>query len=630
MKHTFFLLAVFFLTHANAQINYKTYNFSVDFSENGKPHEIYWNATGFTPGEILFRKDMQLTLDYMSALPNQGYLYIRPHWMLNLIGSREAGTKNAVYNFERLGEAFDVLIERDLKPVFEIMGFPSMAWEVGQVEYDANAQSQKGQAQQWIPDFEQKEEALLWHDFVKEMILFLEKRYGEEELKTWFFESTNEPDVTQHFWSLGIPALLNYWDATNEAIKSVNPAYRVGGPATAKGLSDEFKQFLAHCDTGTNIITGKQGSELDFISIHRKFVPYEMIDKELELVEYIRENHPRFKDLPFWNDEADPMAGWSRSYWWRPHSWYAAFVAQSVDAHNRLLIDSAGVNFTTLLNDNGFLGHWYQRSQMARFIDDNDQERQSNFWLIKKPVFTVMTLLALSEGMRYDVKGYETTREQVVMIPSKTKNGEIVLLLVNKPEFGPVHNNWVNNENITLEQKKLHHANGASVTVSLEGLDFENPVLKHVKLDGLHGYAHGAWKSLGAPDTLTRDLYKMVASHMEPVLVEDRPLEHTKLHVSLPPSSVSMFIISEKDSESTVFTEPDITRITDYTGYNGEKKKFIRWEQTEGKIVRYNVLASYNGYSYQAVNPAPVFDPGFLHVLPDGVEDVEYKIEVVP
>ena len=53
-------------------------------------------------------------------------------------------------------------------------------------------------------------------------------------------------------------------------------------------------------------------------------------------------------------------------------------------------------------------------------------------------------------------------------MPAKSKTGEIVLLLINKPEFGPPHNNWKNNENITLEQKRLHDPNGASVNLSLK------------------------------------------------------------------------------------------------------------------------------------------------------------------
>lgn len=624
---SFFLLL---LCHAVfSQLYYSNYDYTVDFSQPGKPHENFWHATGFTPGEMLFRADMQLTLDYLSAIPNNGLVYVRPHWMLNLIGSRNAGTPEATYNFNRLGAAFDELVSRGLRPIFEVMGFPATTWETGMGAYDAAAQSQRNQPDQWIPDFENMEDVGLWYAFVKEMTTYLEDRYGVEELKTWYFECTNEPDIHNHFWSYGIPALLNYWDATSEAIKAVNHDYQFGGPGTARGVSDEFKAVLAHCDTGTNAITGEQGAVLDYISVHRKFLPYLMIDRELECIEYIRENHPSFEDLPFWNDEADPMAGWSRSYWWRPHPWYGAFVIQSVDAHNRLLIDSAGVNYQMLLNDNGFMGTWYHRTQLARFLNTDETNEELRFWLFKKPVLTVMTMLALGEGTRYEVEGYATTREDVIVIPSRTTNNEIVLLILNKPEFGPVHNNWVSNPYITPEQKVLHDPHGASLTLNLRGLDFKAPVLRHVRLDELHGYAHGAWRALGSPDSLSADMYRVIAAHMDPVMIDQRQTEgFSTLHLQLPPSSVSMVIISDTQN-STPHPTPEIISINDYTGYHGEHKKFIRWEQVSGPIVRYHVYASYDGDEYQRVSPYPLFDLGYLDVLPEGVSEAEYRIEVV-
>ncbi len=630
MKMFSTLILALLCLSVQSQLSYSVYEYEIDFTESGKPYRNYWNATGFTPGELLFRDDMQLTLDYLGAVPNKGILYVRPHWMLNLVGSRDAGTQQATYNFERLGDALEILVSRGLKPIFEVMGFPYKVWEPGAGRYDAAAQSQQNQAGQWIPEFESQEDLLLWHDFIKQMIVYLEDRFGSDELKTWFFECTNEPDIHQHFWDLGIPALLNYWDATSEAIKAVNSNYIFGGPGTARGVSEEFKAVLAHCDTGTNAITGQQGSVLDYISVHRKFLPYEMIDRELECINYIRDHHPRFSELPFWNDEADPMAGWSRSYWWRPHPWYGAFVVQSVDAHNRLLIDSAGVNYQMLLNDNGFMGDWYQRTQLARFINRDRNDGQLNFWLFKKPVLTVMSMLSHSEGTRYHVQGYNSAREHVIVIPSKTENGEVVLLALNKPEFGPVHNEWTDNPYITAEQKALHDHNGAVVNLTLRGLGFEQPRLRHFRLDALHGYAHGAWRSTGSPDKIATDVYRLVAANMEPVLMKSHKMEPAgRLQLTLPPSSVSMIVISEgnRDADSNM-KGPDILYVNEYNGYNGEIKNFIRWEQVQGAVVLYNVYASYDGGEFRRVNPQPLLDCGYLDVWPEGTETATYRVSV--
>ena len=612
-----------------SQSAYESYHYKVDFAKEGKSHHIYWNNTGFTPGDMLFRKDMQLSLDYLAAVPNQETVYIRPHWLLNLIGSRGMETENPEFNFDRLDAALDQIVTRELKLIFEIMGFPSLEWEVGENVYDDAAQEQKNQAQQWDPDFTKEEDYLKWHAFIKALISHLAERYGTEELNTWYFECSNEPDIHRHFWDRGIPSLLNYWDASSEAIKAVNPEFQFGGPGTARGLSDEYKAVLAHCDTGMNVITGERGAVLDFISVHRKELTYNMIDNEIECIQYIRENHPGFKDLPFWNDEGDPMAGWSRHYWWRPHPWYGAFIAQSVEAHNRLLIDSMGVNYGVLLNDNGFLGNWYQRTALARY---NNEENEDHLWLFKKPALSVMTMLALTEGTRFDVEGYASSRENVIVMPTKSRNGEVVVLLVNKPEFGPPHNNWVNNEDISLEQMILHDPNGASIKLSLKNMGFENPEMMQVQLDAMHGYAHGTWKRLGKPDTITTEIYREIAANMDPVVVEEgfslTGNDQDDLHLVLPPSSVTMLVIRDKDTQLD-FPAPEITTITAYAGYNGEKKNFISWQQVKGAIVRYNVYASYDGGEYTRVNPYPVFERGYLDVLPESVDKADYKIEVI-
>ena len=630
MKRTGLIgIFLFVSTALSAQQTYDSYHYQVDFAKDGKPHHIYWNNTGFTPGDLLFREDMQLTLDYLTAVPNQETTYIRPHWLLNLIGSRGLETENPEFNFDRLDAALDEIVDRDFKLIFEIMGFPALEWEVGENAYDEAAQEQKNQAQQWDPDFTKEEDYLKWYAFIQALISHLDERYGTEEIESWYFECTNEPDIHRWFWDRGIPALLNYWDASSEAIKAVNPAFQFGGPGTAKGLSDEFKAVLAHCDTGVNVITGKKGAVLDFISVHRKELSYKMIDNEIECIEYIRKHHPDFKDIPFWNDEADPMAGWSRHYWWRPHPWYAAFIVRSVDAHNRLLIDSMGVNYGVLLNDNGFLGNWYQRTALARH---NNEENEDNFWLFKKPALSVMTMLALTKGTRFDVEGYASPRENVIVMPTRSKNGEVVVLLVNKPEFGPPHNNWVNNENISLEQLKLHDPNGASIKLSLKNMGFENPEMMQVRLDAMHGYAHGTWKRLGKPDAITTETYREIAANMDPVVVEEGLSlpgnEQDALHLVLPPSSVTMLVIRDKDLQLD-FPKPEITAVTPYTGYNGEKKNFISWQQAEGAIVRYNVHASYDGADYIRVNPYPVFERGYLDVLPESVGQADYKIEVI-
>ncbi len=607
------------------QINYHTYDLNVDFSSPSKPFSNYWNGSGFTPADLLFRKDMQLNLDYQAVIPNQGMVYMRPHWLLNMVTVHGHETDSPVYNFDVLFEALDEFVNRDMKLIFEIMGFPTVAGAGGEVSYDEFAQGMRSDIPQWIPDFEVTEDYWQWYEFVKILITSLEERYGVEELKSWYFECTNEPDMPQWFWDQGIPALLNYWDATSEAIKAINPDYQFGGPGNATVLSDEFKAVMAHCDTGTNAITGEKGAVLDFISVHSKNLPYAMIDMEIEAIAYIRDNHPRFADIPFWNNEADPTWGWRRDFWWRPKSWYAAFIIQSVDAHNRLIIDSLDVPFEMLVNDKGFLGDWYHRTDHARF---NGRRNSEEFWLVKKPVLNAMTLLALSAGERFDVHGFPSTRESTSVIASKTPGGQHVLLVANMPEFGPVRSGAETDNPITPKQKMLLNDHASIINVVLHGLDLENTVFSHVRIDDIHGNPYGVWKSLGSPENPTKEEYDIMAANMEPVIIEHGVhLQGGALSLSMSPSSVSMIVLSDRENSRSEMFFPPLKNVHTYTGLHGEVKEFVSWQQVPEKIVAYNLYVSYDGGEFERLNPTPLLDLGYLHVMPEGKTHAEYRVE---
>lgn len=603
-----------------AQKKYSEVNLEVDFSGKSKTYQNYWNSTGFTPSSLMAREDMQQTLDYISALPNQGIKYIRIHFLLNLVGSRNMETSHPEFNFEKLDAAFDAMVSRGLKPIFEIMGFPKNEWVAAESSYDKDAQRQENDVRQWVPDFHKKQDYRKWHEFVKTLVTHLEKRYGVEELKSWYFECTNEAN-SKGFWKQDIPALLNYWDATSEAVKAVNPGYRVGGPDTSSQMCGEFKSFLRHCDNGDNVITGKKGAPLDFITVHCKERPYQMVNLENEHVKFIRDNTPRFKDLPFGNDEADPIVGWSRRFWWRADAWYGACIVSSIDAHNRLSADSLGINYALLSNDNGFMGDWYMRTHLAKFEDKGNEGR---FWLFKQPSLTAMTFLALCTGERYEVKGYSSTRETTVVIPVKTLTGDIVLLVANKPEFGDLTGGNPSQVHISPKQSSTVDAQGTVVNIDLKNIGLKNFNYSRIQLDNMNGNSFTAWTALGQPDTISRDQYQMIAANMEPVIMESRKMNDlSSLKLIMSPSSVCLIVLSKDKGKPE---QPKIWSVKEYAGYNGEKTNFVRWQQTAGQIVTYDLYASYDGAAFVKVNPSPLLDCGFLNLLPEGTNKVEYKV----
>ena len=594
-----------------------TLRLAVDFSGEGKTLQNYWRGSGFTPGSQLLNKDMQMTLDYLASIPHDGIRYLRPHWLLNMVQVKDPYGANPDYDFSRLYHALDEMVLRGLRPIFEIMGYPRLDGE------HPRATRRQG-ALRWVPDFQQEEDIRRWYVFIQELIRGLEERYGSDEIAGWYFECTNEPDGDEQFWDQGIAALLNYWDATSEAIRSVNPDYVFGGPGNARHLSDTFKAVLAHCESGTNAITGETGAVLDFISVHSKALPYEMIRRERQAFDYIRESHPQFAQLPFWNNEADPTWGWGKPLWWRPTPWYAAFVVQSVDAHNRLLIDRAPINYGLLVNDHNFLGGWYERTLCARRARQDDPDC---FWLVPKPVFHGMNLLAYAEGRRYAVEGYATGADPVVLMAVRRDNGQIILLAANMPDFGNPRQQAEDGPEVVAQQRARHDAAGAQLEIMLSGMGFSEPHYTHVRIDEAHGNAYQAWNALGRPDTLERDAYDALIEQGTPVVVDSRvKLEAQRLSLAMPPSAVSLIVISE-GAVSGGLPAPDVLRVTPYCGYDGSRKDFVRWQQVSDGVAAYHLLVSHDGEAYRQVTQAPVFALGYVYVWPQGVDAVTYRVE---
>ena len=594
----------------------KEYDVSIDFKAQSQPLENYWRGSGFTPGVQLHRKDMQLTLDYLAAVPNQGLVYLRPHWLLNMVRVENPFEDRPEFDFASLHRALDEMVERGLKPVFEIMGYPRM---VGEEERGVHRQG----ALRWVPDFEKEEDYRQWYRFIMQLVEGLEERYGREEVRTWYFECTNEPDGSDHFWDQGIPALLNYWDATSAAIKAVDEDYRFGGPGNAHLLSNTFKAVLDHAENGTNAITGERGSVLDFISVHHKALPREMIRMEQRSLRYIQQNHAALAERPFWNNEADPTWGWADAMWWRPTPWYAAFLVRSVDAHNQLFLDRETVKYGYLINDHNFLGDWYQRTLLARFTNKGDEDK---FWLVPKPVLHGMTLLSYFEGERFPVKGVSPGEDDVSVLAVRRATGEVVVLVAHGPEFGDPRRQEREGAEAGRAQQRQHDAINLSLSLSLAGLGFEQPVYSLIRMDGEKGNAYAAWQALGSPAEMGLSQYRELITQGEPVIMQHRKdVVDYEWTFEISGSGLCLLVISE-GAETVSRRTLGIQSVLPYQTYEGGRIDFVRWPQEDAAMQAFHVLASHDGGPYEQITAKPVLSLGFAYAWPDGVSEVRYRV----
>ena len=85
-----------------------------------------------------------------------------------------------------------------------------------------------------------------WVNLIDQLVRHLEERYGEKEVRSWFFEVWNEPNL-RFFFDGTMEDYFHLYEITARTIKGVDAKLRVGGPATSNNMwIPEFRQF---CDS---------------------------------------------------------------------------------------------------------------------------------------------------------------------------------------------------------------------------------------------------------------------------------------------------------------------------------------------------------------------------------------------
>ncbi len=190
-----------------------------------------------------------------------------------------------------------------------------------------------------------------WGALIERLVSHLVDRYGEREVSTWFFEVWNEPNL-KAFWSGSQREYFKLYRHTVEAIKSVSPSLKVGGPATAK--SEWIEEFVDFCN--------RNDVACDFVSTH--YYPNDGFgrdaDIELQLFKSQRgimrevaqntRSHSRNRPVYYteWNSSSvpcDPL---------HDEPYAAAFVASTILEANGLVDSYSFWTFSDIFEESGF------------------------------------------------------------------------------------------------------------------------------------------------------------------------------------------------------------------------------------------------------------------------------------
>lgn len=481
----------------------------VDLAASKGPINPIWSWFGYDEPNYTYMKDgKKLLTELAEAHPVP--VHVRVHSLL-VTGDGEPALKwgstnaytedaqgNPIYDWTIVDRIFDTYIERGMKPMPQIGFMP-----------EALSSNPDPYRHYWKPGDDYNDIYTGWayppNDYEKfaelvyQWVLHSVERYGKAEVESWYWELWNEPNIG--YWKGTTEEYIKLYDYTADAVKRALPTAKIGGPeVTGPGWdrsADFLKQFLDHVASGTNYVTGKTGSPLDFVTFHAKGNPRVvegMVQmgmrshlNDIESGFKILQTYPQFKDLPVVIGESDPegCAACSEAnyphYAYRNGTMYSSYTAASFVRK----LDIAAHHNTDLL---GAVSWSFEFEDQPWFAGFRDLATNG----VDKPVLNVFRMFGMMTGDRVAVSGnlsYDFRRiiESGVRGPERDINA-----FASKDEQHAAVMVWnYHDDNVIGE--------ASPVTVHVDGIPADRVYVQHFRIDQEHSNSYEVWKEMGSP-----------------------------------------------------------------------------------------------------------------------------------
>jgi len=228
----------------------------LDVAEAIKPLDRFFDlSVGSDFPGTLIRDDSQLQLK--KVVDELGFRYIRFHAIFHdVLGTVRLENGKIVYDWTRIDQLYDDLLARRIKPFVEL-GFTPNAMKTSDNKifyWQGNTSHPLSPA---------------WRDLVDAFVRHLEQRYGQDEVRSWFFEVWNEPNLSGFWEGADQKAYFELYDLTSNTVKAIDPNLRVGGPSTAGAAW--VPEFLDH------VVQSR--AAVDFVTTHTYGVDWGFLDE---------------------------------------------------------------------------------------------------------------------------------------------------------------------------------------------------------------------------------------------------------------------------------------------------------------------------------------------------------------
>ncbi len=466
----------------------------IDYTQPGKTLTPYWRVCvgGGRVAEAL-RADFQKHLELVQRhLPFQ---YIRMHGLFHedmMVYREENG--QAIVNWQYVDLVYDHWLSIGIRPFVEL----------GFMPYDLASGSET--VFWWRGNITPPKDWKRWEWFIEQFIDHVIERYGPSEVRRWYFEVWNEPNLDGFWKDADFDAYLELYERTTRVIKRVDPQLRVGGPASSgasgfPGLAPWGEQFLAACK--------ERGLPLDFFSTH----PY-----------------PTLHPVDF--------SGEGYMTW---------------DSPDRLLVDVRG--YAALLRRSGYpkierhFTEWssspsprdpvHDTAFMAAFIVDNNWRARGwmdslSFWVVSDifeenrqgdtPFHGGFGLVNIQGLKKASYHGYwflsrlgsEVLVEGDSYAATRRADGTLAILLWNYCHYRPDAN-----DSRLLAKAKPHEIYDLFTVqptrefrLAIQGLE-KGARIQVTRFDRQHGSVYDSWVALGAPQHILPADLEILRSKME-------------------------------------------------------------------------------------------------------------------
>jgi xylan 1,4-beta-xylosidase len=524
----------------------------VDAAKPIGPLRPIWRFFGADePNYATMRNGRKLLAELGRLAPKQ--VYFRTHnllcsgdgtpalkWGSSGAYSEDAQGK-AVYDWTILDGIFDTYLECGVRPYIQMGFMPrdlSIKPEPYQHKWTPKAKYSEIYTGWAYPPKDYGKWAELIYQWAKHCI----ERYGRDEVRTWCWETWNEPNIA--YWQGTHEEFCKLHDYAVDAVRRALPTARVGGPDVAGGGGKFQRDFLEHCLRGVNHATGGKGTPLDFVSFHAKGSPQFVeghvrmgIANQLRSIDEgfgIIASFPELRNTPIVIGESDPegcAACQGQQLGYRNGTMYSSYTAASFSRKGDLA-DKHGVNFE------GALTWAFEFEDQPYFAGFRSLATNG----IDKPVLNVFRMFSKMNGRRL-------TTESDGAIPLAKMLSEGVR---NSPDVAALASLDAN----TLSVMVWHYHDddvagpAANVELLLNSLpsNFAKADLRHFRIDESHSNAYSAWKRMGEPQNPTPDQYAELEKAGQLALLTPPQEIHcnqgtTALRFQLPRQAVSLLVM---------------------------------------------------------------------------------------